>query len=96
MGTHICNDLEQAKVPFVVIENNPDNKDKLDELEYLYDLGDASNDETLLRTGVKKAKGIVAVLSSDAENVFTTLSAKTLNPDIFLLREPLTITRNQN
>ena len=85
MGTHICNDLEQAKVPFVVIENNPDNKNKLDELEYLYDIGDASNDETLLRAGVKNAKGLVSVLSSDAENVFTTLSAKTLNPDIFVV-----------
>ncbi|NNG26710.1 MAG: TrkA family potassium uptake protein [Ignavibacteriaceae bacterium] len=85
MGTHICNDLGRAKVPFVVIENNPVNKTKLDELEYLYDLGDASNDETLLRTGVKNAKGLVAVLSSDAENVFTTLSAKTLNPGIFVV-----------
>ncbi len=85
MGTHICNDLRQANVPFVVIENNPDNKNKLDELEYFYDIGDASSDDTLLRTGVKNAKGLVAVLSSDAENVFTTLSAKTLNPKIFVV-----------
>lgn len=85
MGTHICNDLRQANVPFVVIENNPDNQDKLDELEYTYDIGDASSDDTLLRTGVKSAKGLVAVLSSDAENVFTTLSAKTLNPQIFVV-----------
>ena len=85
MGTHICNDLQQANVPFVVIESNADNKTKLDELEYLYDIGDASSDDTLLRTGVKSAKGLVAVLSSDAENVFTTLSAKTLNPKIFVV-----------
>ena len=85
MGTHICNDLRQANVPFVVIESNPDNQGKLDEMEYLYDLGDASSDDTLLRTGVKDAKGLVAVLSSDAENVFTTLSAKTLNPQIFVV-----------
>jgi len=85
MGTHICNDLRQASVPFVVIENNADNQNKLDELEYLYDLGDASSDDTLLRTGVKNAKGLVTVLSSDADNVFTTLSAKTLNPGIFVV-----------
>jgi voltage-gated potassium channel len=85
MGTHICNDLREASVPFVVIESNEDNKKKLDELEYLYDIGDASSDDTLLRTGVKNAKGLVAVLSSDAENVFTTLSAKTLNPNIFVV-----------
>jgi voltage-gated potassium channel len=85
MGTHICNDLRQANAPFVVIESNPDNMKKLDNLEYLYDIGDASSDETLLRTGVRNAKGLVAVLSSDAENVFATLSAKTLNPKIFVV-----------
>ena len=85
MGNHICTDLKNAGVPFVVIENNPDSQKKLDETEYLYDIGDASSDSILLRTGVKKAKGLVAVLSSDAENVFTTLSAKSLNPNIFVV-----------
>jgi len=85
MGNHICKDLKNAGVPFVVIENNPDSQKKLDESEYLYDIGDASSDSILLRTGVKKAKGLVAVLSSDAENVFTTLSAKSLNSNIFVV-----------
>ena len=85
MGNHICTDLKNAGVPFVVIENNPDSQKKLDETEYLYDIGDASSDSILLRTGIKEAKGLVAVLSSDAENVFTTLSAKSLNPNIFVV-----------
>jgi voltage-gated potassium channel len=85
MGNHICTDLKNAAVPFVVIENDSDNQKKLDETEYLYDIGDASSDSILLRSGVKKAKGLVAVLSSDAENVFTTLSAKSLNPNIFVV-----------
>jgi len=85
MGNYICKDLKNAGVPFVVIENNPDNQKKLDETEYLYDTGDASRNSTLLRTGVKKAKGLVAVLPSNTENVFTTLSAKSLNPNIFVV-----------
>jgi len=85
MGNHICTDLKNAGVPFVVIEKNPDNQNKLDETEYLYDIGDSSRDSTLLRSGVNKAKGLVAVLSSDAENVFTTLSSKSLNPNIFVV-----------
>ncbi len=85
MGSHICNELKNANVPFVVIENNAENYPKLDELNYLYDTGDATSDSTLLRAGVKKAKGLVAVLSSDAENVFATLSAKSLNPNIFVV-----------
>jgi voltage-gated potassium channel len=85
MGTHICEELKEANVPFVVIENNPDNKEKLDESGFLYDTGDASHDSTLERTGIKEAKGLVAVLSTDAENVFTTLTAKSLNPKIFVV-----------
>ena len=85
MGSYICRELVEANANFVVIEKNPDNFNKLDRLGYLYDSGDAANDDTLLRCGVKKAKGIVAVLSSDAENVFTTLSAKSLNPKIFVV-----------
>jgi len=48
-------------------------------------LRDATRDSTLLRVGVESAKGLVAVLSSDAENVFSTLSAKSLNPNIFVV-----------
>jgi voltage-gated potassium channel len=85
MGTHICEDLLHAGADFVVIENNPANHPKLDAAGYLYDTGDASHDDTLERVGVKKAKGLVAVLPTDPENVFTTLTAKFLNPKIFVV-----------
>lgn len=73
MGSHICEKLAEAKVPFIVLENNPDNFPKLDSLGHIYDKGDAASDDTLLRVGIKKAKGLVAVLSTDPENVFATL-----------------------
>jgi len=85
MGTHICEELTLEGVPFVVIENNPANHSNLDEIGYIYDTGDASHDSTLERVGVKRAKGLIAVLPNDAENVFTTLSAKYLNPKIFVV-----------
>jgi voltage-gated potassium channel len=85
MGSHICEKLAEAKVPFVVIENNINNFNKLNNLGYLYDNGNAANDDTLLRAGIKNAKGLVAVLSSDPENVFATLSARVLNPSIFIV-----------
>lgn len=85
MGKHICYELDHEKKPFVVIENNPDNKDLLDEAGYLYEIGNATQDITLERAGIRNARGLVAVLSSDAENVFTTLSAKALNPNIFVV-----------
>lgn len=48
-------------------------------------LRNATRDSTLQRVGVESAKGLVAVLSSDAENVFSTFSAKSLNLDIFVV-----------
>ena len=85
MGTHICEELLHHGADFVVIENNTANHPKLDEAGYLYDTGDASQDDTLERVGVKKARGLVAVLPTDPENVFTTLTAKFLNPKIFVV-----------
>jgi len=85
MGSHICQELVEENAKFVVIENNEGNFPRLEKLGYLHDTGDASQDATLQRTGITKAKGLVAVLSSDAENVFTTLTAKSLNPKIFVV-----------
>ena len=85
MGSHICDKLEEAKVPFVVIENNPNNFAKLDSLGHVYDKGDAASDDTLIRVGIQKAKGLVVVLSTDPENVFATLSARVLNPSLFIV-----------
>lgn len=85
MGMQICEGLYENNVPFVVIENNQQKIEKLEEREFLYVNGDATIDEVLLNAGIKKAKGIVAVIKTDADNVFTTLSAKQHNPDVFIV-----------
>ncbi len=85
MGRYICEELESAKVDFIVVDNESDKIDKLINMNYLYLNGDATSDEVLTIAGVMKAKGLVAVLSTDAENVFTTLSAKVLNPGLYVV-----------
>jgi voltage-gated potassium channel len=85
MGKHICMDLENENVPFVVIEKEKELVDQLIEIGYTYVVGDSSSDEILNEARIKQAKGLIAVVSSDAENVFTTLSAKALNPSIFVV-----------
>lgn len=85
MGKKICQVLSANRALFVVVENNPDEIELLNEMNYLYVEGDATDDEVLLQAGIERAKGLVAVLSTEAENVFTTLSAKVLNPKIFIV-----------
>ncbi|MEE9431807.1 MAG: potassium channel protein [Melioribacteraceae bacterium] len=85
MGSQIAEHLLENNLSFVVIENEPNNVTKLNELGYLYVDGDATDDDALIKSGVERAKGLVAVLSTDAENVFTTLSARELNKKIFIV-----------
>lgn len=85
MGKYICEELSSAKVDFIVVDNKPDKIDKLIDMNYLYINGDATSDEVLTTAGIMEAKGLVAVLSNDAENVFTTLSAKALNQNLYVV-----------
>jgi len=85
MGKQIAEHLEENDLKFVVIENEPNNVVKLSELGYLFVEADATDDEALIKAGMEKARGLVAVLSTDAENVFTTLSARELNEKTFIV-----------
>ena len=85
IGKVICKNFEENKIPFVIVESDPQELQKIDELGYLALSGDASSDEMLLKAGIKAAKGLIAVVSSDAENVYIILSARGLNPNLFIM-----------
>lgn len=85
IGQVICQSLHDDHRGFVVIENNPDEIKTLAALGYLYVEAEASDDEVLLQAGIKRAKGLIAVVSSDAENVYITMSAKVLKPSLFVM-----------
>jgi len=81
-GQQIALEFDTERIPFVVIDSAPEivNQAKLRDYSVLQ--GDATLDETLLAAHIEKAVCIVSALSSDAENLYTVLSAKTLNPKI--------------
>ena len=85
IGSLICKEFAAKPVPFVVVENKPDVIEKLEEEGYPYLRGNATEDESLLKAGIKRAKGLVSVVTSDTENVYITLTARGLNPDLFIL-----------
>jgi voltage-gated potassium channel len=80
MGRIICRELKEKNIQFVVIEK------KLDILEKPGDVlifeGDATKDEVLKEAGIERAKGLISVLPSDAENLYVVLSARGLKPDL--------------
>lgn len=85
IGQVICQSLHDDHRDFVVIENNPEEIKSLSTLGYLFVEGEASDDEILIQAGIKRAKGLIAVVSSDAENVYITMSAKVLKPSLFVM-----------
>ncbi len=85
MGALICREFSAKPLPFVVVEKDTDVIEKLESDEYLYLRGDATDDDTLLKAGIKRAKGLISVVASDTENVYITLTARGLNPDLFIL-----------
>ena len=85
IGSIISRELSNENIPFVVIEQDSEKVKQLEEDNFLYLNMDATSEEALLQAGLKKAKGIVTAVKSDADNVFITLTAKGLRPDIFVL-----------
>jgi voltage-gated potassium channel len=85
MGSYICRELKQKNKPYIVIEKWEQALPRLEREGHLYLLGDATEDDVLIEAGVERAKGLVAVVESDADNVYITLTARELNPDLFIL-----------
>jgi voltage-gated potassium channel len=65
---------------FVVIERSEEHESRLSEMDILFLFGDGTREEVLLKAGIKKASGVLAVLDSDPDNLFAVLSARELNP----------------
>ena len=85
IGSIIANELLAANFPIVVIDQDPERIELLDAANILYLCRDATSDEALVEAGLERAVGLITAVSSDANNVFISLSAKELRPDIFIL-----------
>src|SRR5438128_1375464 len=82
LGT--ADELRGAGVPFVVIDRDEERVERAMKLGMLSVAADASSDETLRDVGIDRAKGLIATLASDADNLFLILSAKSLNSRLHL------------
>ena len=84
VGLHIVNELHTTKRPYLIIEAESMRIEKLLETlpDQLYIEGDATDDNVLLKSGIKKARGLFAAMEDDNINLVISLTAKQLNPDI--------------
>ena len=85
IGSTVAAEYARESLPHVIIESDESIISHLDQEGQLVILGDATLDETLAEAHVEKAKSLVCALATDAENVFVTLTARALNPELFIL-----------
>ncbi|MGM0396736.1 MAG: potassium channel family protein [Bacillota bacterium] len=84
-GWHAMKRFQKSNVNLVVIDKDENVIAELLEEGVSAILGDATMDETLQRAGIKKAKGLICSLSKDSENVFTVLTARELNKNLYIV-----------
>lgn len=90
-GQHIIQSLERENVEFVVIEFEEDKLEAIKEYDNVIAFqGDATQDEVLEKAGIHRAKGLIAALNSDANNLYTVLTARQLKPDLLIVARAIT------
>jgi voltage-gated potassium channel len=85
IGRYISNEFSANGLEFVIVEQNADVCEMLKEDGYIYIQGDATIDATLESAGINRARGIVTAVTSDTDNVYITLTARGLNPELYIL-----------
>ena len=84
VGRGAASELAHAKASFVIVDTEPERVELAMMAGHLAVAADATRDETLHQVGVERARGLVTALATDADNLFVLLSAKGLNPKIYI------------
>lgn len=91
MGQAIASEFRRRNIPFVVVENNPEQLPKLVAERALFVEGDATDEKVLLAAGVERARGLISVAPTDADNTFIVLTAKGLNPNLYTVARSIKV-----
>jgi voltage-gated potassium channel len=85
VGIVVARALAEEKAPFVVVDRADTRIEEARDNGWLYVHGDATEEATLIAAGIERASSLVTVLEQDADNLFVTVTAKTLNPSVFIV-----------
>ena len=85
VGQMVYQEFKRHEVDAVVIENDPQMIAELSDDAPLLVAGSATEDEVLLQAGIQNARGLVSTTPSEADSVFITLTARQLNPRLFII-----------
>lgn len=82
VGEAAAEHFKKAGADYVIVEASPEQCQELKERKEFFVEGDATHEDALLRAGIKKAAGLLAMLNADPDNLFIVLSSRELNPTL--------------
>jgi voltage-gated potassium channel len=85
IGEIVARQLKGRGLSLVVVENDPALLSHLEESGYYFINGDATREDILVEAGIERARGLISTLPSDSDNVYVVLTARSLNPNLFIL-----------
>ncbi len=85
VGEEVALELKARGTPFVIVDSNAEALARARRYSYLVVEGDATSDVTLQDAGIGRAASLLAAADSDSGNTYITLTAKALNPDVFVV-----------
>ena len=85
IGRIVAQQFRQQRIPYVVVERSADRVQVAIEEGALGVEADASREDVLKRCGIERARGLIAAVGTDAENVYAVLSARVMRPDLFIV-----------
>jgi voltage-gated potassium channel len=91
MGQEIAREFDARKMPYVVVEIDPEPAKHLAAAEIPHVVGDATHDASLQAAGIDRARSLIAVAHTDADNIFIVLSARTLNPRLQIVARSIAL-----
>ncbi len=92
VGSVVAKSLADEGVPFVVVDSCEECRVAAEEAGWLFVHGDATDEQVLLHAGVMRARGLVTAVDTDADNLFVSLTARTLNPSLYIIARSSSVT----
>ena len=85
IGSIVASEFKRQNTPFVIVDRDAGKVAEANRRGHLAVEGDASREDTLKQLGIDRARGLVAAVGTDAENVYAVLTARVLKPDLFII-----------
>lgn len=85
IGSIIADEFGRQHIPFVIVETDAERVRSAQARGFLAVHGDASDEDMLKQVNINRARGLIAAVGTDAENVYTILTARVLRPDLFII-----------